>query len=309
VLSRVADLGLVDSRWKLKAYAWLARAGAPQAGPHLLPPRASPARLLDCLARNRRRAVVRLTIPEGYDRFQIAQRLESSGITPAAAFGRASEDRELLAALEIDASSAEGFLFPATYDLYENSLPERVLSRLVREMRTRYARIESDLADELRELRERHAWTIREVLTLASIVEREAADADEHAAIASVFHNRLGDESFRPRKRLQSDPTAAYGCRLLGDTLASCRDFSGKVTPEMLRDGNNPYNTYRHSGLPPGPIASPSESAIRAAIKPAVTPYFFFVSHGGRRHVFTRTLDEHREAIGNGSAAQAAPAP
>jgi UPF0755 protein len=96
---------------------------------------------------------------------------------------------------------------------------------------------------------------------------------------------------------LQADPTAAYGCVLLGARLSSCAGFAGKVTPKMLRDGKNPYNTYAHSGLPPGPIANPGAGALGAVLAPEKSDFLFFVAQGDGRHTFSRTLDEHERAI------------
>jgi UPF0755 protein len=146
---------------------------------------------------------------------------------------------------------------------------------------------------------------MHELLTLASVVEKEAADSREHGTIASVFYNRLNDPSFRPRQMLQSDPTAGYGCLLTGERLPSCRDYTGSVTAAMLRDSANAYNTYKHPGLPPGPIANPSQSAVEAVVNPPETPYFFFVAGQAKRHVFSRTLSEHERAITTGTPGEA----
>jgi UPF0755 protein len=96
---------------------------------------------------------------------------------------------------------------------------------------------------------------------------------------------------------LQSDPTAAYGCLVAAASIPSCRDFAGSVTPQMLRDAANPYNTYKRPGLPPGPISNPGASAFEAALAPPDTPFFFFVAGKSKRHVFSRTLSEHQQAI------------
>jgi UPF0755 protein len=130
---------------------------------------------------------------------------------------------------------------------------------------------------------------------LASIIEKEAGKADEKPLIASVFLNRLLDPTFRPLRMLQSDPTATYGCLVQTPPPESCTP--GRPTPAMLRDTTNPYNTYRRAGLPPGPISSPGEGAIRAVLAPAKTDYLYFVAQGGGRHRFSRTFSEHRGAI------------
>jgi UPF0755 protein len=133
------------------------------------------------------------------------------------------------------------------------------------------------------------------VVVLASIIEKEAARSDEKPLIASVFLNRLLDPTFRPLRMLQSDPTASYGCLVQEPAPETCS--AGRPTPAMLRDATNLYNTYRHPGLPPGPISSPGEAAIRAVLSPAKTDYLYFVAQGGGRHRFSRTFSEHRGAI------------
>jgi UPF0755 protein len=134
-----------------------------------------------------------------------------------------------------------------------------------------------------------------EVVTLASMVEKEAAVADERSTIAGVFLNRLLDPTFQP-KRLQSDPTAAYGC-LVDPAIPACSTFRGKVTPELLRDPANGYSTYVTHGLPPGPIANPGEASLRAVLEPRSSKYLYFVAKGGGRHTFSESLDAHNAAV------------
>jgi UPF0755 protein len=114
--------------------------------------------------------------------------------------------------------------------------------------------------------------------------------------VASVFFNRLTDPEFRPLRMLQSDPTAAYGCLTLAASTPSCAGYRGQVTPAILRDATNPYNTYKNPGLPPGPIGNPGLLAIRAVLEPAQTDFLYFFARGGK-HTFTRTFAEHRQAI------------
>ncbi len=304
VLRRLGDAGLIDSPRKMRWFM-LARYGAwsAPAGTHWLVP-GSPREVAALLLRAPGRRVERVAIPEGENQFQIARRLHDSRVCSAGEFLAAARDTELLRELQIEASSAEGYLFPATYELYANSDPHRVLRRLVREALQRYRR-EAEAAQRVAP----EGWGIHEVLTLASIVEKESSSVSEQPLIASVFFNRLRDPDFRPRRMLQSDPTAGYGC-LLEPNLESCAGYSGTITPAMLRDENNPYNTYRHPGLPPGPIANPGGSAIAAVLSPATSEYFFFVAGPGRRHLFSRTFAEHRAAV-RGDApprTQAAPA-
>jgi UPF0755 protein len=286
--------------WQPKLLAWYLRltraSAAVQPGVHLLRPGLSPAALVARLTRSRARPRAKLTIPEGYNQFQIAERLREREIAPAGAFLEVGKDPALLAQLGIPAGSAEGYLFPATYDLAVDSDAELVLRTLVKEMSRRYRQLADRHAARVRE-REASGWGMHQFLVLASIVEKEAGAPEEDGNIASVFYNRLNDESFRPRQMLQSDPTAGYGCLLLRERLESCARYTGLVTPAMLRDAGNDYNTYKHPGLPPGPISNPSESAIEAVLDPPQTPYFFFVAGPGKRHVFSRTFGEHERAI------------
>lgn len=292
---------LLDNPGLFEAYVVMTGSSAKvKPGPHLLRHGLSPAELVARLTRNGVRPVVKLTVPEGYNRFQIAERLEKLEIASARSFLEACADAARLRELGVAADSAEGYLFPATYELYVDSDPELVASTLVREGKKRLERLFAQKPGRLEELRRREGWGELEVLNLASIIEKEAADGREHGNIASVFYNRLRDPSFRPKRMLQSDATAAYGCLVARAQIETCRDYAGLVTPVMLRDAQNPYNTYKHPGLPPGPIANPSESAILSVLDPPATPYFFFVAGASKRHVFSRTLSEHERAIVTG---------
>lgn len=239
---------------------------------------------------------LRVTFPEGFDRFDVAQELERWGIVRRDAFLRATEDAALLAAIGIRASSAEGYLFPDTYTLRDDTTAERLVRRLVDNARRKTSIALERHTSAMQRLATELGWGPHQVLTLASVVEKEARVADEQPVIAGVFLNRLVRAEFRP-KRLQADPTVAYGCRVYAD-LASCRAFDGRhVLPSMLQDAANPYNTYRHDGLPPGPIANPGLGAIHAVLAATRHDYFYFVASGGGRHAFSATLDEHQAAI------------
>jgi UPF0755 protein len=151
-------------------------------------------------------------------------------------------------------------------------------------------------AERLAWLEEELSWGRPEVLTLASIVEKEAAVADERPTIARVFINRMRSPEFRP-KRLQADPTVSYGCRTARDAAPSCEGFDGIITRAMLADRENVYNTYRHEGLPPGPICNPGVDSIRAVLTAEEHDYLYFVARGGGRHTFSATLEEHNDAV------------
>lgn len=280
------------------SFSWYKRTFHPlarfESGPHWLPRSASHRQYVQLLARLRGRAIQRVNFPEGWDSFQIAERLEQRGICEASEFLRLA-----LAERELDADggqSHEGFLYPASYDFRSNTAPSVVLDRLYSEGRRRIDQVFTEQDAKLQELRRDYDLDADAVVTLASMVQKEAADRSEFGTIASVFLNRLGDENFRPRRMLQSDPTAGYGCKLPGAPL-SCAGFDGRIQPAMLRDSQNPYNTYRHPGVPPGPIGNPSVEAIVAVLNPPSTTYLFFVATDGGRHTFSQTLEAHRAAI------------
>ena len=265
-------------------------------GPHLLSDHLTPIEVLRRLARLSSRTRARVVVPEGYTRFQIAARLEQLKVCSRSEFDRAVSNPAWLAQSSIAGDSAEGYLAPATYDLLADSAASAVADEMVSTARKRLATLSASRATELAGLVARYGWGEREVLTLASVVEKEAARPEELSIIASVFFNRLDDTTFKPLRTLQSDPTAGYGC-LADPNLDSCQGYSGRVTPAMLRDAKNAYNTYRHAGLPPGPIGNPGLRAIEAVLVPATTDYLFFVAQGDGRHAFSRTLGEHEAAI------------
>lgn len=295
---RLAAAGLVRSPRLFALYVRLVRPSLDfHAGTHRMNDALSPRELVQRLARLPSRPVARATIPEGYNLFQVAERLDQLEVCSAAAFVRAAHSAALRRELGVPGASLEGHLFPATYELGVDSAPEVVIRAMVRTLRRRLEKLDAKHAGALGRLRRQRGWSEAEVLTLASIVEKEAAHADESRTIASVYFNRLDDPEFRPQKMLMADPTAGYGCLVAPTRAPSCADYAGRITPAMLRDADNRYNTYKHPGLPPGPIANPGETAIEAVLAPEKTPYLFFVADGRGRHRFSRTLAEHNDAI------------
>jgi len=215
----------------------------------------------------------KFTLPEGYSIYQAAELLEQKGYFSREAFLEKCRDKALLIPLELTEGSVEGYLYPATYNLSREGGEEQLIKQMVEQFKKIYTGI---LEGEGVRRFSRH-----EVVTLASIIEKEAVDSKEKPLISSVFHNRL-----RIGMPLQSDPTAVYGVR----------PFSGKVSKaDILRP--SPYNTYLNKGLPPGPIGNPGRDAIHAAISPAKTDFLYFVARQDGTHQFSRTLDEHNRAV------------
>ena len=290
--------GALRSPRLLRAYLALLDPGFELApGEHLLNDSASPRQLLQRLARGSGRASERVTLPEGFHALQIGQRLEHAEVCTLAAFRRAVGDSALLTELGIEGASAEGYLFPASYGLLVDSDAREVVRVFVAETKKRMQKLLEAHPGRLQELGREYGFHERDLLTLASMIEKEARAPEERPLIASVFFNRLRDPEFRPARMLQSDPTASYGCLIAGADIPSCAGFHGSVTPALLRDPQNPYNTYRHPGLPPGPIANPGEPSIEAVLAPAQTDYLYFVAKGAGHHAFSRTFAEHREAL------------
>jgi UPF0755 protein len=296
IAAELASAGFVRHGW---LFAWYLRVASPAVlpGRHLLRDDLGPRELAQRLSRSPARTSVRVTIPEGFHHRQIAGRLAELEICPAADFEQVVFDRALLGELGLRGPSAEGYLFPATYDFLVDSEPRQLVRALAAETRKRLARLSTKHPGALAALASALGFDEHDVLTLASMVERESGASAERPLVASVFLNRLKDPNFRPLRTLQSDPTAAYGCLVEPSLAPSCASFSGVVTPVMLRDPKNRYNTYRHAGLPPGPIANPGEAAITAVLAPAASDYLYFVATGGGRHTFSRTFGQHRAAV------------
>jgi UPF0755 protein len=217
--------------------------------------------------------VVTVTIPEGLTVHQIAERLQAAGLVCQTAFEQAARSGELVRALGLTPLGAEGFLFPATYRFPPHSSVNAILSAMLE----RFYRI---LTPPVEERMFEMGMTPRQIVTMASIVEKEARVPGERPLIASVFYNRL-----RRGMPLQSDPTAEYS---LGGESASAA--AAVRTPSA-------FNTYAHSGLPPGPIANPGLDSIEAALYPAHSDFLYFVARDDGTHVFSRTFNQHKHAI------------
>lgn len=295
---RLYEAGAIEQRIVFESYArLLGAAGKLREGPVLLSDDMTPEDVLKRVASGYGNATVRVTIPEGFDRYDVGARLERWGVATQEEFIAASEDRALLRELGVEGPTAEGYLFPDTYRLPQGLGGPEAVRRLVEGFRRRAAPVFDEHEEGLLELHRTLSWGRHQALILASIVEKEAAVADERPIIARVFLNRMRFPDFRP-KRLQADPTVSYGCRVLGALAPSCRGRTGRaITRAMLADRENSYNTYRHEGLPPGPICNPGVASIRAVLTAEPHNYLYFVARGGGRHTFSTTLEEHNAAV------------
>ncbi len=215
-----------------------------------------------------------LVFREGATVAELAGQLAAEGLARADDVVRVARDGPFLRTLEVPADSLEGYLFPDTYQFVKGMTPDEILTRMVARMRERVS------ADVLATARARDL-SFHRLLTLASIIEKEAVDRSEMPLISAVFWNRL-----RLEMPLQADPTVQYAV--------------GKERQRLTRDDllvESPFNTYRRVGLPPGPIASPSLAAIRAAVNPAAVGYLYFVAIDERHHQFSTTLADHNAAV------------
>jgi len=265
-------------------------------GTHLLTDDATPRELMARLERHSGGGSVRVTFPEGWTRFDMARRLQDKRVVSLREFLLATTDPALLHELGVTGDTAEGFLFPATYDLSLDSDPREVVRRMKHEFDRRWDIVSHAHSATLNDVMTSASLGVRDVVTLASMVEKEAAVDEERPIIASVFLNRLRDPAFHPR-RLECDPTASYGCLVAPDKAASCAGFTGKATAAIEHDPDNPYSTYTHEGLPPGPIANPGARALEAVMAPAVTRYFYFVAKGDGHSTFSETYEAHSGAV------------
>jgi UPF0755 protein len=297
IAAALARAGVVDHPG---LFAWLlALTGAADRAPRgavALRDDLTPRAVLRALAAGT--GLVRVTIPEGYTRFEVARRLAEQGVIRSAdEFVARTRDPAVLRRYDVRGDSLEGYLYPDTYDLGPQSSVDDVIDRLVTTFRRRLA-----------VLRERHAAGFaraaergldeRGVITLASLVEQETGAAEDRPRVAAVFWNRLTLPGFEPRV-LQSDPTIVYGCRLAHPPSCADAPSTGRVaiTRAMLDDAANAYNSYRHAGLPPGPIANPGARALLAVLEPADTRDLYFVAMGGGRSAFAATMAEHEANV------------
>ncbi len=215
-----------------------------------------------------------VTIPEGYAAQQIAQLLTDSGFVDRNRFMSLLEDLQTLKQYGVEGGSLEGYLFPDTYRLVKGMSEEAIIRRMVQRFQEVFGPEEQARAKELE-------MSIPEVVTMASLIEREARVPEERPLISAVFHNRL-----RRGMPLQSDPTVLY----------ALSRFSGRLTKSNLQ-APSPYNTYVHEGLPPGPIANPGRASLLAALYPASSRYLYFVSKNDGTHAFSNTLREHEAMV------------
>lgn len=266
--------GIVRSAYALRILArWHGVAQRMQVGEYELSATMSPEVILHKIA-NGEVKLYSVTIAEGLTAREIALELETAGLVPAAEFLQYALGPQAAKDCGVEGKTLEGYLFPETYHFPHGLSAQQIAAKLVGEFHAVWKTIEPASTQS--------RFTMLEVVTLASIIEKETGAAQERPLIASVFLNRL-----RIGMRLQSDPTVIYGIP----------QFDGNLRRTHLDDFTNPYNTYQIRGLPPGPIANPGAAALRAVLHPAQTDYLYFVARKDGTHHFSETYREHVNAV------------
>ena len=218
-----------------------------------------------------------ITFPEGLTIDEMAEIFESRGFGAAVDFTAAAGDPSLIRSVDDEAVDLEGYLFPETYALPRDTPASSLVASMV-------GRFLATFNEQWRSMAEEQGLTVREVVTLASLVEKETGAPDERTVVAAVYRNRL-----RIGMLMQADPTVVYAMRLAGTYAGNIR------RTDLAMD--SPYNTYRYAGLPPGPIAAPGAAALAAVLSPADVNFLYFVSRNDGTHAFARTLAEHNRNV------------
>ena len=275
--NRLVEAGVVRDRRTFQAALWISgRSRSLRAGEYRFE---SPMHALDVIDKIARGDVYRrrLTFREGLTIVEMAQVFEQRGFGVAADFRKAAENRSLIQDLDPEAPDLEGYLFPETYALPRGTSAAAVVAQMVEAFK-------NALTPEIRTNAATAGLSIRQLVTLASLVERETGTAAERPLVAAVYSNRL-----RIGMPMQADPTVIYA-------LQKAEKYTGNLRRDDLQL-DSPYNTYRYPGLPPGPIAAPGKASLEAAAKPAEVDYLYFVSKNDGSHVFASTLEEHNRNV------------
>jgi UPF0755 protein len=274
---RLAAAGVVRDPMTFRVALWLSHQGRHlKAGEYRFDHAMTPFEVIDKMARGDV-FVVSLTFPEGLTIAEMSKIFESHGLGTAATFVEAARDGSLIHAVDPAAKDLEGYLFPETYNVPRHTDAGKLVRMMV-------ARFEKILTPELRQAAAARNLSVRQAVTLASIVEKETAKTDERPLVAAVYSTRL-----RIGMPLQCDPTVIYA-------LVKAHRYDGNIHKDDL-SFDSPYNTYRYPGLPPGPIASPGRASIEAAVHPADADFLYFVSRNDGSHEFAHTLEEHNRNV------------
>jgi len=264
----------ISNKTYFKLFARLQKAGKKlQAGEYLLSASKSPEQILEILVKGKVK-LYKITLPEGLNLKEIAALVEKADLCIKTNFENLCHDRAFIISLGMKSTSLEGYLFPDTYFFPKHTTCETIITTMVHHFKNIFTEKWDFRAKEI-------GFSVHEIVTLASIIEKETGDAKERPLISSVFHNRL-----KKNMRLESDPTVIYGIK----------NFDGNIKRKHLKT-LTPYNTYQIKGLPPGPIANPGALSLQAALYPAQSEYLFFVSKKDTTHKFSKTIQAHNRAV------------
>jgi UPF0755 protein len=274
--NRLVAAGVLPDSWTFRLAARFTGADRRlQAGEYRFAGSSTPLTVMERLATGDVFSLM-VTFPEGLTIAEMAETFARTGLGTARDFVAAASEPALATSYG-GHRSLEGYLFPDTYPLTRASTAGDVVRAML-------ARFDQIFTPELRGAAAERGWTAHQVLTLASLIEKETSRADERPVVAAVYINRL-----KINMPLQCDPTVVYA-------LMQARRWNGNIRKVDLQI-NSPYNTYRVRGLPPGPVASPGRASIEAALKPADVPYLYFVSRNDGSHAFASTLTEHNQNV------------
>ena len=277
IADRLAAAGVVAEEWLFRLAVW--RSGRDrelQAGEYFFDVPVSPLAAVAKIADGRVH-LRPVTFPEGLTLPEMASIAQARGLGSAEAFTTAASRTALISDLDPDATDLEGYLFPETYLLPRHATVDDLVAAMVAQFRRVFD-------DELRTRAADRGLSVRETVTLASIIQKETGAGAEHGLVSAVFNNRL-----RIGMPLQSDPTIIYALERAGV-------YDGNLTRRNMQV-DSPYNTYRYGGLPPGPIAAPGRDVLLAALDPADATYLYFVSRNDGTHAFANTLREHNRNV------------
>jgi UPF0755 protein len=274
---RLVDAGVVSDEWAFRAaLMWTGQGRALKAGEYRFDRPMSVVEVIDKIARGNVHTHP-ITFPEGLTIREMAAIYQQSGFGTSAEFVEAAGNETLISDLDPAARDLEGYLFPETYTLPRGTPVATLVAQMVDRFRNTYADLEGRRSGGLN-------LSLRQLVTLASLVEKETGKVEERPLVAAVYRNRLTRNML-----MQADPTVVYA-------LVGAGTYDGNIRRRDL-EIDSPYNTYKYPGLPPGPIAAPGRAAIEAALAPANVPYLYFVSRNDGSHAFAETLAEHNANV------------
>ena len=280
IASELKNAGIIRSEEAFILWHYYNHSRTLKAGEYLFD---KPGNIIDIQKRLRRGDVYfhTVVVPEGFTMFDIARAIEAAGLGPADDFLKvAQSDTALISDLDPSAHSLEGYLFPETYEFSRLMTMQEMAGAMVKQFR----QVATQIGLTSQSATSETARDLHTTVTMASIIEKETAVAEERPEVASVYYNRL-----EKRIALDADPSIIYAELLAGTYQGALHHADMSFT--------SPYNTYRNAGLPPGPIANPGRSALAAAMHPAQTDYYYFVADAEGHHRFARSLEEHNKNV------------